>query len=528
MHTPNYIKKILIVVISFSSLAFAQKEIVAYYGGFRSAHNGYLVKDIEKKGLADKLTVINYAFATPMPDSPGNIIPKINSYFAYQEVYSAEMSMDGIADDSTQSLRGNFNQLIKLKKKYPNIKVLLSIGGWGGSKYFSDLALTPESREKFVNTCIDIFILGNLPVENNAGGKGSAKNVFDGFDLDWEFPISGGPEGTHYNSNDRENHTALFALFREKLNAIDPKLLLTAAVSARSWEFWKYNLNKDQEYLDWFNVMTYDYHGSWESRSGHHTNLLSSPEDTDSNRESLDYTVKYLLDSAGVANDKIVPGAAFYGKGWVEVNSVNFGLYQSGKTDTTRSRIRFENYLDFSDIIEEGYQYYWDDLAMAAWLYNPDVKKFWTYDDIRSVVLKARYVDAYNLRGLMFWAITGDDTMGTLVKVIYNRNMPDIEVLTNKANNILPAIEITEPKNHDIIVEGSNVIIITNAYDTDGSIVKVEFFVDGKPIGYNRIVPFSWAWFNVTPGKHEIKAVAIDNNGGTSISKLIEINVVGN
>jgi len=402
---------------------------------------------------------------------------------------------------------------------------MLSIGGWGGSTYFSDLALTPESREKFVDTCIDLFIKGNLPEENDAGGKGSAKGVFDGFDIDWEFPVSGGPEGTHYNPDDRDNLTALFSLFRKKLDAVNPNLLLTAAVSARVWEFWKYNFNEDQKYLDWFNVMTYDFHGSWDSLTGHHTNILSSPNDPDWEKESMDHTVKYLLDSAGVSSDKIVPGAAFYGKDWGSVDSVNFGLYQPGKVDAGGHQVIFKNYHDFSDIIKNGYQPHWDNLAMAAWLYNPNERIFWTYDDIRSIALKARYVDAYNLRGLMFWEITGDDTMGTLVNTIYNRNMTDFVAFTSKANNNLPSVKIIEPNSSNIIIQGSNIIIKTNVADNDGIVVKVEFFVDGKSIGYNTLAPFDWVWFNSAAGNHEIKAVAADNNGGKTMSVPVKINV---
>ena len=83
--------------------------------------------------------------------------------------------------------------------------------------------------------------------------------------------------------------------------------------------------------------MTYDYHGSWEYISGHHTNLLSSSEDPDERKESFDNTVKYLLDTVRVSSNKIVPGVAFYGKGWIDVDSVNGGLYQAGIPDTSRS-----------------------------------------------------------------------------------------------------------------------------------------------------------------------------------------------
>ena len=517
---------ILFIILTLSVVTSAQKkEIVAYYTG---GNPGYL-KVLEKNGSADKITILDYAFAVPLTDSLGNIVPWFsNAYSIYREIYSKDMSIDGIADSLNQSLRGQFNQLRKLKARHPNLQIMLSIGGWGGSTYFSDAALTPESREKFVNTCIDFFIEGNLPVENNAGGIGSAKGVFDGFDLDWEFPISGGPEGTHYTPNDRENMTALFALFRKKLNEINPKLLLTAAVSARSWEFWKYNFNKDQQYLDWFNVMTYDNHGIWDSLTGHHTNLLSSANDPDWRKESLDRTIKYLLDSCSISCDKIIPGAAFYGKGWENVGVINCGLYQPGNAENLKHHIRFENYNDYSDITKDGYKVCWDDLAMAAWLYNPKEKFFWTYDDIRSIALKARYVDAYNLRGLMFWSINGDDSLGTLVNTIYKKNMTDFVDFISKADNILPSIRIIEPKDKDSIEKGSNIRIKTNVDDQDGKVVKVEFFIDGNSIGYNTFYPFDWVWFNASVGKHIIKAVASDNNGGETISESVDINVITN
>jgi chitinase len=414
--------------------------------------------------------------------------------------------------------------LRKLKSKYPHLRILLSIGGWGGSKYFSDLALTDSSREKFVDVCIDWFIKGNLPAENNAGGKGSAAGLFDGFDLDWEFPIKGGMEGNHYHPNDKENHTALFALFRKKLDEINPAFLLTAAISARASEFWKYDFKKDQKYLDWYNVMTYDFHGSWESRTGHHTNLLSSPEDPDWEKESLDHTIKFLLDSAGVDKNKIVPGAAFYGKSWQNADSSNFGLYQNAQPDTVWNRINFNNYLDFSGALNEGYTCYWDNFSMAAWLYNSVEKIFYTYDDIRSIALKARYVDAYDLRGLMFWEITGDDTLRNLVNTIHKINMPDELIRDKKPVKILESINILDPDADSIFTENSNIIITTDAAEENTGKLKVEFFVDGNSIGYNTVYPFNWVWFNARRGIHKIRVLAV-NSSGVETSKSIEIKV---
>ena len=518
---------LLSIIIILTSETIAQKkEIIAYYAGPHRNYQENLLKTLDKNGSADKITVICYAFAFPLPDSSGNIVPKIRPYPAFQEIYSSKMSLDGIADSPTQSLRGVFNQLKKLKARHPNLKVELSVGGWGGSTYFSDLALTPESREKFVDTCIDMYIKGNLPLEDGVGGIGSAKGVFDGFDIDWEFPISGGPEGTHYNPNDRENMSALFALFRKKMDSINPNLLLTAAISGRVWEFWKYNFDEDKKNLDWFNVMTYDFHGFGDSITGHNTNLLSSSEDPDPYKESYDHAIKYLIDSAGISGRKLVPGAAFYARIWRNIDSVNYGLYQPVEYKSGQDLIGYSHFENFSDKILNNNKSHWDDMAMAPWLYDPEDKTFWSFDDTRSIALKQRYVDAYNLRGLMFWAVNGDDTSGTLVNTIYNKNMPDYYSYTPKADNSLPVIQIIKPIDKSNSTGDSNVRIVTNAKDIDGIVVKVEFFVDGNSIGYNTIAPFNWVWFNANSGKHQIKAVAFDNNGGKSSSSPVEINII--
>jgi chitinase len=503
-------------------------EIVAYYFGDQSQNKIPGVKFIKDQNIADKITVINYSFAVPIQDSFGNIIPQIsNSESAYQQIFSSEMSVDGVADNPNQKLRGHFNQLLKLKTMYPHLKIMIAIGGWGGSKYFSNLALTHNSREKFVDASIDMFIRGNLPELNNAGGKEAALGLFDGIDLDWEFPISGGAEGTNYHPTDRENHTELFKLFREKLDEIDSNLLLTAAVSGRSYEFWKYNFNEDQKYLNWFNLMSYDLHGSWENVTGHHTNLLSSDLDVDRGKESFERGVRYLIDSVGVSPNKIVPGAAYYGKGWSDVDSANNGLYQYGIPLKGWGFISFKNFLDFSEVTEKGFKYSWDDNALAPSLYSSKEKIFWTYDDIRSVALKSRYVDAFNLRGLMFWQILSDDTLATLTKTIYNKNMPDVKFEENKNEVIYPTINIISPKQNDKYFENENIIIYTNYNDEDGKVIKVEFFVNEESIGYNTVEPFNWAWFNASIGDHQINCVAYDNNGNKTISAPIKISIMG-
>src|SRR5580704_1015014 len=142
----------------------------------------------------------------------------------YGKPFPANEAVNGVADGSTQAIGGNFNQLKELKAKYPNLRILLSIGGWTYSKYFSPAAATAASRTSLVNSCINMFIDGNLPTDSDYGptygGTGSAAGIFDGFDIDWEYPASAdGHLGNITSPNDTADYTALLAAFRSGLNA---------------------------------------------------------------------------------------------------------------------------------------------------------------------------------------------------------------------------------------------------------------------------------------------------------------------
>ena len=506
-----------------------KKEIVAYFPEWRAKdEHPYYVKDIEARNSADKISILNYAFSVPGPDSSGNIVPGfISPYLAYQQLYSEEMSIDNTADDSTQSLRGQFNQLKKLKMRHPQLKIVLSIGGWEGSDYFSDAALTVESREIFVNACIDRFITGNLPEVNGAGGKGAASGIFDGFDIDWEYPVKGGVDSMHHNPEDNNNLSKLYALFRAKLDSLKPGYILTSAVPATEKYARYYNIYNDQQYLDWYNLMTYDYRGGWDKVTGHNTNLLSSTADTtfDRERNSFDKTVHLFNCIYGVSRSKLVPGAAFYGRGWGNVDSVNYGLGRPGSSTSGITEEGFNNYSDLKELMNRGFEVYWDTYTMAPYLYNSMEKIFWTFDDARSVALKTHYVKAYNLRGIMFWEITGDDSAGTLVNTIYSGNMPDVKIPLEEKNNSAPVIRIAEPSADVWVNEGTNLRIETETKDKNGRIIKVEFFADNKSIGFNTRAPFNWVWFNIPEGKHFVKAIAYDNYGVKTESHPVIITV---
>ncbi len=522
-------KQILFLALLFlpAIINAQKKEIVAYFPEWRAAgEHPYYVKDIEKSGSANKITELNYAFIVPEPDSSGNIIPGfISPFMAYRQVYSSEMSIDGVSDDSTQPLRGQFNQLKKLKQRHPDLKIVLSIGGWEGSKYFSDAALNQHSREVFVNSCIDRFILGNMPKDSSAGGKGVAAGIFDGFDIDWEYPVNGGADSVHHNPEDNSNLSKLFALFRAKLDSINPDYILTAAVPATQKYGRYYNIYHDQQYLNWYNLMTYDYRGGWDNVTGHNTNLLSSTVDTtfDRERNSFDKTVHLYNCIYGVSRSKIVPGAAFYGKGWGNVDSINYGLGMKGSSTKDVSDEGDNYYYDLKELLKHGFKLHWDEHTMAPYLYNSAKKIFWTFDNAKSIALKEHYVKAYDLRGLMFWEISGDDSSGTLVNVIYSGNMQNLHFQRNPNKNSSPNIDIVKPTAEDWINEGSNVIINTISSDRGATIQKVEFFGDGKSLGYCTQSPFDWVWFDIPEGEHSVKAIAYDNNGMKKESKPVKI-----
>src|SRR5690606_25384510 len=182
----------------------------------------------------------------------------------------------------------------------------------------------------FVASCIDAYIRGNLPVTDGAGGAGAAAGVFDGIDIDWEYPVAcgiacGRPE-------DDANFTALLAEFRRQLDQVRPGLLLTVAVGAGVDKIRVTSPGQYHQYLDYINVMTYDFHGAWDSRTNHHSALFASPADPSTGDTAFynsDDAIQAFLDR-GVPASKLNLGIGFYGRGWTGVPGGNNGLYQSG------------------------------------------------------------------------------------------------------------------------------------------------------------------------------------------------------
>ncbi len=402
-------------------------QVVGYYIEWGIYGRQYFVKNVRTSGSADKLTVINYAFGNVAPDASGNVVCKLADEWAdYQRPTSAEESVDGQAITWPAPILGNFQQLQALKQLYPNLKVNISIGGWTFSKWFSDAALTKASREHFVSSCIDLFIKGNIPPPGwgGMGGEGAAAGVFDGIDIDWEWPGSEGNAGNIIRPQDKQNYTRLLAEFRKQLHAYGKttgkNYLLTAFLPASGAKIDAgFEVPDIFGFLNFGTVQGYDFHGTWESTTNHQSNLYTSPADPSVPRYSDDQVVHEYL-SRGAPPKEIVLGAPFYSRGWTGVPpGTTHGLYQSS---TGAAPGTWEAGVDDYKVVKErlatGFTRYYDSAAGAAWLY--DGTTFWTFDDPAIMSAKAAYVSGNGLGGIMFWELSGDTPDGELITAIAN------------------------------------------------------------------------------------------------------------
>lgn len=408
---------------------------VGYFTQWGIYKRNFTVKNLETSGMAAKLTHINYAFANVGADGKcfeANEAGVGDAWADYQKRFKASESVDGTADAYNVALAGNFGQLRKLKALHPGLRVQLSIGGWTWSKYLSDAALTPASRQAMVASCIDMFLEGNLPLIGSSaqGGPGSGYGVFDGFDLDWEWPASEGNPGNVIRAEDKQNYTLLMQEFRNQLSAVSAQTgkqyLLTIATGASPDLLAnKQETKKLSQILDWINVMSYDYHGAFESSTNFQSALyLVTGDPAASSGFYTDGSITKMLE-LGVTPDKIVVGVPFYGRGWGSVPNVNNGLFQSGAPtmgtwdDGTSGPTGVFDYKDIKRNYENvnGYTKYFHQEAKEAYVYNPNTKIWIAYDDPQSMSAKADYILSKGLGGAMAWELSSDD--GSLLDALY-------------------------------------------------------------------------------------------------------------
>ncbi|MET9297402.1 glycosyl hydrolase family 18 protein [Streptomyces sp. NPDC003077] len=418
---------------------------VGYFAQWGIYGRQYFVKNLDTSGAAAKLDVINYSFenidpvnltclagvtkgVSQNPQDPDEGTGAGDAEADYGRAFPASQSVDGVADDGWGKLRGNFNQLKKLKAKHPHLKVVVSLGGWTFSKFFSDAAATDASRKKFVSSCIDVWIKGNLPVYNGAGGPGTGAGIFDGIDLDWEWPGAEGHPGNHYSAADKVNNTLLIAEFRRQLDALGGEhKLLTAFTPAdpvkieQGWE-----LDKVFDHLDYANVQGYDFHGSgsdnsWEpKRTGHQANLYRDAQDPYPFHFSVEDAIKTYTD-AGVSPRKLTVGVPFYGRGWKSV--VDGGAHGEWQAADGAAPGQFQEEAGtrgYANLLANvpGMTVYHDEQSVSTYGYTGANGQWWSFDDPWSIGKKTAWIKQKGLLGAMIWEMSGDTANGTLMSAL--------------------------------------------------------------------------------------------------------------
>jgi len=335
----------------------------------------YYVKHLVDNGSAALLDQINYAqgFVSNGKCSVADPRADLNT------TYTIENSVSGRADDPASPFRGYFHQLKELKKRYPHLKILISLEG--NPAGFAEDA-RPENRRTFVESCVDTFLRGHFAAGIQQPG------IFDGFDIDWEYP----------KAEDAANFRALLEEFQRQMRAVRPGLRLSIAVGHSPRMQTGTDFTAIAPLVDQVGIMNYDYTGPWSPTTGFLAPLFSSAADPRHSNSIERNIAEY--EAAGVPAEKLLMGVPFYGYSWTAVERTNNGLFQTGRG------VHGDEPYRYIRTLMSGSSAYRDAHSQAPWLF--DGTTFWTYEDAVSVRYKVSYAAKERLGGVMVWELSED------------------------------------------------------------------------------------------------------------------------
>ena len=365
------------------------QKIIGYFAQWAVYGRNYHIKNIHTSGSASKLTHINYAFGNV---SGGQCVIG-DSYADYDRFYSAAESVDGVADTwDAGALRGSFGQLKRLKQMYPHLKVLFSFGGWTWSGGFGQAAANPTA---FANSCYNLL--------HDARWNG----VFDGIDIDWEYPNAC---GLSCDTSGAQSFVTLMSALRSRFGS---GKLVTAALPAGFSQANAANYGSAAQSVDYYNIMTYDFFGAWapQGPTAPHSPLTSYTGIPTPNFYS-DYAIQ-LYKSKGVPANKLNLGIGFYGRGWTGVSSANGGLNQPAQGAAQGIEPGVQDYkVLVTSCPANG--------TVAGTAYAFCNGNWWSYDTPSTIASKMTYKKNQGLGGAFFWELSGDTANGSLISALYS------------------------------------------------------------------------------------------------------------
>ena len=376
------------------------RVLAAYFPEWGIYGRNFQVADVP----AEKLTHLIYSFLDLKSDGK---VALFDSYAAVEKRFSAGETVSGEADAwyyppgdprATQTIWGNFNQLAQLKEKYPHLRVSIAVGGWTLSDHFSTVCSTAAGRETFATSLVQFL---------------QTYRMFDGIDFDWEYPGGGGEGGNSSSPADGRNYATFLATFRTKLDALAAstgrRYDISVASPAGIEKIANFNLAGLAPSVDFFNLMAYDFHGTWESTTGHLAAFTGDPARYDIRSAVTAYA------QAGVDPRRIVLGAPMYTRAWKGVVDGGDGGYDEKSSGAAPGSFEPGNY-DYKDLLAKvqaagsAWKLHWDDRAQAAYLYNPTERIFSSFETPTSIAQKAQWASDSGLGGMMFWDISNDAT----------------------------------------------------------------------------------------------------------------------
>lgn len=371
---------------------------VAYFVSWGIYARNFNVWNVNPVGL----THINYAFANI---ANGEVV--LGDPWA--DVEKVNVGHGDSWADPPNYLHGNFYQLYRLKQTYRWIKTGISIGGWTWSSDFSNVAATNASRTKFVTSAIN-FIL-------NYG--------MDYIDLDWEYPVSGGLPGNVHRPEDGANLVLLLQEFKKQF-ALYPsrKLQTTMAISCGMATLPNYLFPQMDPYIDYYNMMCYDFTGAFSNATDHQSNLFGRDTQVDSVQKSVQYVL-----TQGATPSKVVVGLPIYGRGFENTDGLTTAF--SGVGPGTWE----PGVYDYNTLPLTGCTPQWEPVSNASICYNFATRMLVSYDTPTSTSYKLRWLLEMGLGGTMFWELSADypfDSEQSLQRMIYTWLAPHLDLSNNE------------------------------------------------------------------------------------------------